>query len=739
MNPPLPLALLLPLLAAVLAAAGWLSWRGSAGLPRRSRVRLLALRLAAFAGLGVLVLNPGRWIRPTETRPRPWLVLVDSSASMAQKAGDATRADVAAEYVGKLRAVAKRAELPVRVHPFAAGLEAPLPDNSPPPPPTGDGSRILAAASHALEEAGAAGDTPAGMLLLSDGRSTEPAAEGTVEAFAVRARAGLTPVFALAPGANETAPDLILTTGRHALTVFAGQPARLPWVLESRGFPAVRQDVVLTDDKGAKAAAQSADVPAGGSAAGVFEFPVPASGRWHLTTAVQSGEARPVNNRAAVHVRVLTARTRVFLAEGAPYWDSKFLAQLLRQQSHMEVQSVHRLSDQRYFRINSGDTEPAGTSEAVFPETAAELSRYDLVVFGKNTDSFLTNSRMDALRSFVRDHGGAVLFSRGRATSLDLQGLEPLEPVTWAAGVSGAFRFLPTPDGEAAGLFGQALPAPDAPQWKSLPVLQDGRRIAALKPFTRVLAEGSTEAAAGSGARFPALLVRRYGQGVSGLVNADGLWKWDFYPEARELGNMYEEFWTQLIQWMASYSEFLPGQDFSLRLPSPRAAAGATVPLQVAWRGALPAPDPRLVLTLPDGSQRELIPAPAPDAAGRPAWRTSFSPDRAGEWKIRLTDPRPNAPPAPEVICTVPAPPAESDDLSADAEYLSAIATAAGGSLIEPSEFDAFLRARLETPPPVTRETGAVWKPLWQSSLFALGLTALLAAEWTTRRRLGLA
>ena len=201
---------------------------------------------------------------------------------------------------------------------------------------------------------------------------------------------------------------------------------------------------------------------------------------------------------------------------------------------------------------------------------------------------------------------------------------------------------------------------------------------------------------------------------------------------------MYEDFWTQLIQWMASYSEFLPGQDFSLRVPTTRPAAGSTVPLAISWRGGAQPPEPKIALTLPDGTVRELIPAAAPDASGRPAWRVSFTPDRPGEWKIRVVDPRPDAPPAPDALCTVPAPPAESDDLTADPEFLSRIAEAAGGKLIQPGEMDEFIARTMVAPPPVNRETGAVWKPLWQNAWYALLITALLAAEWASRRRLGL-
>src|SRR5690606_25040162 len=119
-----------------------------------------------------------------------------------------------------------------------------------------------------------------------------------------------------------------------------------------------------------------------------------------------------------------------------------------------------------------------------------------------------------------------------------------------------------------------------------------------------------------------------------GLVNGDGLWKWDFFPEARELGNMYEDFWTQLIQRMASYSEFLPGQDFSLRLPALRGRAGDPVNVSMSYRGSGETPSPKLRITAPDGQATELQPAAHPDPGGHPHWRASFTPDEAGAWKL---------------------------------------------------------------------------------------------------------
>lgn len=728
--------MLLPLLAlgALLGLAA--SWRSTRGLPQSRRTVLIGLRGAALFGLGALLLNPGRWVKPTDQTQRPWIILTDTSASMARPSADSTRYTMARQLAEKAVKEAKNAGLPMQLQAFDETLHAQtevLPDRA-----EGKGSKIFRAVESVFRETSAAGESPAGILVLSDGRQTEAPGTGAIEALTLHARARGTPVHTVAIAANEPVPDLILRVARPTIHVFAGQPLRVPVVLESTGLGSLRPIVTLSDASGKEIARKTAELTDGKPATVTFDLPSPPeSARWSISTAVQEGEARPGNNRSTVSIRVLTSKTRVFLAEGAPYWDSKFLAQLLRQQKHMDVHSVHRLSDERYFRIDSGEAAPAETNKAIFPETLEELARYDLIVFGKNIDAFLTPARLEALRAYVRDHGGAILFARGKPATADVPGLEPLEPVTWASTTTAEFRFTPNAEGEAAGLFGQALPASNASVWNSLPPLKDGRAVLAVKPFTRILAEGAPSGS--QGGRFPALLVRRYGQGVTGLANGDGLWKWDFYPEARELGNMYEDFWTQLIQWMASYSEFLPGQDFSLHLATTQGEAGRPVTASIGYRGAIPAPAPVLRFFKEGSAPVEITPAAVPDPSGRPHWQATLTPPEPGVWRVTLVDPRPQAAPTPEVELVVPAAPAEQDDLSPDPAFLAALATATGGQSIQPAHFDAFLRDKLHTTAPATLESGAIWQPAWNHALIALGLAFLPATEWFLRRRQGLA
>ncbi len=742
MNPPLPTPLLLPLLVAALALAAWLSWRGSAGLPASRRGWLLALRVSGWTALAALLLNPGQWIRPTKDRERPWLVLVDRSASMAQPLDQGNRADAAKSLAQLAAAAARKHGLPVRCHPFDNAPSTACDDLARLPGPTGTGSDLHGSLKRLVEEAAAAGESFAGVLALTDGRQTADPTDTDLQALALRLRSRQTPCHAVAIGADSPVRDLVIRATRPTVTVFQGQKARIPVAIETTGLGPQRPEILLHDDANHEIARLTVEASPGKTAFAVFEATAPpASTRWSLETAVFPEETNPGNNRSHVNLRLLDSKTRVFLAEGAPYWDSKFLAQLLRQQSQMDVHSVHRLSDERFFRIDSGQADPVETKDAIFPDSLEDLSRYDLVIFGRNADSFLTSSRLEALRSYVRDQGGAVLFARGKATTGNMPALESLEPVVWAATTTTAtdFRFRPSADGEAAGLFGEALPPPDASLWNALPPLKDARQISLVKPFTRVLAEGVPGNASGQSGRFPTLLVRRYGQGVCGLVNGDGLWKWDFFPEARQLGNMYEDFWIQLIQWMASYSEFLPGQDFSLRLPALRGHAGVPVTAAMSFRGTGNPPTPVLRVESPSGAATDLKPAACPDPGGHPQWRASFTPDCPGPWKIRIVDSREKAPPAPEATFLIPPPPAESDNLAADPRFLANLTRASGGRLLTPADLPAFLESAFTPQAPSATHAAAVWQPAWPRWPFALLIALPLASEWFLRRRHGLA
>ena len=238
--------------------------------------------------------------------------------------------------------------------------------------------------------------------------------QADLDALGLRARSRNIAVHTLAIGADTPPPDLALIQPRASLTAFAAQPLRVPFALKSTGLSPIRPVVSLRDADGKEIASLTLELAPGKTVPATFEIKAPpASTSWTIDTPVIAGEARSSNNRSSVNIRILESKTRVFLVEGAPYWDSKFLAQLLRQQPHMDVQSIHRLSDQRYFRIDSGSNQNQETQHPVFPNTLEELARYDLIVFGKNIDPFLTPERAaPAPRLCPRSWRSHALFTR---------------------------------------------------------------------------------------------------------------------------------------------------------------------------------------------------------------------------------------------------------------------------------------------------------------------------------------
>lgn len=238
-------------------------------------------------------------------------------------------------------------------------------------------------------------------------------------------------------------------------------------------------------------------------------------------------------------------------------------------------------------------------------------------------------------------------------------------------------------------------------------------------------------------------MVRRFGLGVVGLVNADGLWKWDFYPEAKEAGNMYEEFWAQLIQWMASYSEFLPGQAYALRLGRNRVRAGEVVYANAGWRptasGETAPSTPIIHVMDAEAGEtiRKVTPALLPGEDDRLRWRVAVEADRPGNWLLRLENSDGVVLDGPETGLTVLPPPGETENLDADPDFLAGLAAATGGQSWTADEALLEFPKQLGAPPAL--QTGDLrWEPLWARWQVLLVMAAVFGLEWWLRRRAGL-
>lgn len=730
MNPLLPIEYWLLGTALLLTAGGWVAWRAAARVSPRVRAIIVAARLLGLLGLAVLALNPGRWASEAQTQAAEWAVVVDRSASMqtADVAGRARWAEagrLAARVAGLARAPER-----LRLCTFAGDIEeaaraADLARRTP------DGARtdIERVALSLLSRYQGGGKRLSGVLLLSDGRRT--ADETHAEVWA-RARAQETPFHVLPLGGDVRRPDLSVAVAQRQVVAFTGQTARIVAQVRNERLGNIRPVVRLLDAAGRTVAEQTVELADNQTRPVVFDVQPPRTGYFIYAVAATPwpGETVEANNTARFGLTVLAAKLRVFFAEGAPFWDSKFLAQMLRRQATVEVTSLYRVSAERFFQVRVEATNSGQVAESVFPDDEAALARYDLLICGKGCEYFLTPERIERLKRYVREQGGRVLFARGKPYAADaLPALEPLEPVTWGPALPNEFSLRPRAEARSAGLFGDMLPGADAPVWATLAPLRNANQCPALKPFTEVHADG-VFGAAGHEVTFPLIVSRRYGRGLVMAVNAEGFWQWDFFPRQQEAGRLYQELWMQMLNWAVTRAEFLPGQDFALSLGAATAHPGVPVRVRLGRRTGATAVTPRALEVWRGGERvQELSLSGAPD---QPEHEAVLTLAESGLYRIVVAG-------VPDVSATLQIlPPAgEADNVSADPEYLKRIAALSGGRVVTEDELPALVRA-LEGEPEQVDLSKAVWVPAWDRAWLCALLAACFAVEWFLRRRSGL-
>jgi len=256
-----------------------------------------------------------------------------------------------------------------------------------------------------------------------------------------------------------------------------------------------------------------------------------------------------------------------------------------------------------------------------------------------------------------------------------------------------------------------------------------------VKTFSKVLAEGVRQSESSDRA-VPMIVSRRYGKGMVVLVNGEGLWQWDFFPSGDRSGELYKDLWTQIIHWMATYSEYLPGQEYSLGLSAANVSVGESVRVRVGYRGQGAAEgDP--VVVVHEGHRLVRQVAASMSASRDGGWDAVLRIDSPGFYRIGIADESGSSAQAVYKNLHVRSPPSEMDELSADPAFLERLAQDSGGRVISREELRALLNesAAAEDVPEASR---SVWVPTWDKLWLLAAIIAFLSFEWYLGRRNGL-
>lgn len=754
---PASLWLLLAVVAAVLLV--WYGRSQPGHMGRVSWVGIMALMFGGIAAVLAVLLNP-TWIHPI--RPpagKPLLtVLVDASASMSVKdaAGGASRYEAACLAAEKLsRDLA--AQFDVRVRSFSTSLEAADNTALSGRQPSGELTDVAAAVAGSVER-----DRPAGqaMLLLSDGiHNASPAAREVLTAVR-SARAAGVPIYTCTLGRADTPDlyDLSAEIRNSQQLAYVGQ--KLPVHVRIRQRAGIDGPVEVTLlEEGKPVDVQQVMVPSKGIAEAKFTVSqeYPGIYRYEARVETKPGELIEANNTALLLVQVVSEPIRVLLLEGKPYWDNKFLMRTLASDPVIGLDSIVRMTETRYLRRSLGastlsgspadmaTTAPAGPTGRpewwkVVSDPGEVLARpealkdYQILVLGRNTEVFLSETAVNNIRHWMSRQGGCLVCYRGSPAVQAIERLAQVLPVQWSEAAESRFRIQLTDEGQSLQWLSDLDDHISGRVLSQLPTLATTAQVDHSRAMSAVLATSVSA----TGQVWPVLSYRNYGTGKVVVVEGAGMWRWAFLPPHNaEYDAVYASLWQSMIRWLVSGAALRPGQKMDLRCEkvvfesSESASALLLLDEEAVGKG------PPAVELLFVGQQNP-IGIYNPSAAGQDpgVYRVVFGTDPlpAGQYEARVVGTGPMGPSARfDVQPTV----REQLELTARPDLMARIAEDSGGAVMESvsgRDIAGFYNAYVhKTQPERVRRL-----PAWDRWYVMIAVLGLWTSAWALRRAKGL-
>jgi hypothetical protein len=727
-DPILPVPIIAILGGVLLLLTGRIYWQVGRSIGRGRNLTLLFFRVAGIALVVMLLLQPSRReVIPPPRTERVTLVGLDTSLSMKQRdAGNESRFDAAKSLLQESGVVTEAGVAgDPRLLLFGFADDArPLQQSVLDLEPTGKTTLFHKSINTML-------NTPAGdeavnaVILLTDGHDFEmvnPVKTG------MAARDRETPIYAVALGNQGNVRNVSVRITGYQPYCYVKQKARINATLRLTGceledltVQLLRQGQVVQTKR--VNAEQLDELPV------EFEVTEPEIGQYEYEVHVVplANEADIANNSAITYVNVIDQQIRVLLLEGEPYWDTTFLQRSLMRDDKLDVDALIGYQPGHVRAIRK----TPGTGELQVPATLDQLSAYDIVILGRAVDTLPDSSKSQSpdlenlLDQYVKDRGGAVIFSRGQAFASSTS--SGLEPVLWSEKTRDHVHLDATAEGRNAAPF-QVLNN-SAEGTDALPDLVDEKIPLETEPLTSVVAVGSGRDDAKPEA---AIVHRRYGAGQVLSIGVDGLWRWSLNSKVAGVNSPFDRFWDQMILWLLAGRDFIPNRQYSFRPNSANVLLGE----KVYFRLVLREPDPKLksapvTIYYNDAEAGSTTLAPAPGSAGRLA--ADFLPERTGRYRAVVKLPDGTTQESRFIVFTENV---EETEVATDPGYLQQLCEASGGRLLEPNELPGLLKQlgnqkSDETPKVLVQP---VWDQAWVFYLTGL----CFGLDWYLRRRWGL-
>ncbi len=572
--------------------------------------------------------------------------------------------------------------------------------------------------------------TLAGIVMLSDGIETERSDESKLNV-------PVYPIEVAAAGPGADGVDLSIDAIEANQRALVGNTVRVAADLSSRGIPDGQPIAVsiLQNDMPlrTKLIRWPKDTP---TQRVELEFTPWQAG--HMTFAMQvgavPGEKNLDANRKFFTMEVRANPITVLYIDGVLRWEGKFIREALSGDPDLNV-------------ITSIRTLPGpggGSRGLLLPE---QLARIDVVIVGDVDATFFTSAEIEALRSWVTDHGGGLLLTGGYGSfgpmgigRTELRQIMPVEfSVEANPQIDEPFSLRLTDIGQDHPIFsftGDRIR--DTRFVQSLPPLDGCCRVAGVKPGAEILAVNPNVSGV-DGLPLPVMVTQQVGAGRTMIFAVDTTWKWrqivgGFTGDA----SFYQRFWGQTVRWLARTGN--AGDQAALELTCSRASCkpgesveiqARTNPKSALWQvsaTALDATGTGTAVEMNSAVDGIFHGTVIPKQPGRYDVIVTAQPLKAGEiagGSVAL---------AQRQAITIHVDPADEEmrNTTPDTMWLQQLAQRSGGQYLLPQNLPSWAQGLPKEPVEIHSQTQFA---LWQSPVLAAIFLSALCTEWIMRRK----
>lgn len=420
----------------------------------------------------------------------------------------------------------------------------------------------------------------AGVVVLSDGRSSDAVTRATLRQFDARG----VPVFVVPLGSPDPLVDLAVTRVEAPSAAFAQDiiPINVRLDRLGGGEGLTRGRVQLIGPGEAVLDEQPFEIGAGGGLVTLTVLPDgPGPQLWTARVLPENPDLSNDNNALPVRVEVIDRQVRVVYFDGYPRWEYRYLKNLLVREPSILSSALLLASDRRY--IQEG-TEPLAT----LPRTQAEWAPIDVVVMGDLRPGLFSEEQLRQVRDLVSQRGAGLLWIGGESSTPNAWRGTPLadllpfilsgDPAESVAAHGGPVFLEPGPAADRFGVLRMSLG--DNPGWPEelstpslgWPQIHYAQQIdpRTLKPTADVLALARPTS---GDSPTPLIMTMRYGAGRVAYVGTDETWRYR-YGRGEILP---ERLWIPLIRLLARESLGRTGKPAILEAAPDRVSEGQPV------------------------------------------------------------------------------------------------------------------------------------------------------------------